>query len=428
MHDIPASDSFQSPLKKGFLQKLVGRGWLYSGSWKSRYCVLDGSKFYFYEKEQSKGNEKSCGVINLDYYDLCEENNSKDKKNPHVFIIGTSVRGFFDNRQQFAAETSDDMQSWIQSIQAAISEARISRTKPGRKRHLDGKSPDLSNSSQESGGASTTCLVNIAKDRAKGPQGRRLPQRKSMMPTSRSDEINDMRQRSISCSSPMSADNVDEADEKESSSPRLQSPSETKWLSLSMEEMERGSDDAFETQRSSSAFDIPQQKETPHEESTTPFKPVHKRLGNLMGKHAALTKELEMKLKAGRTPGGRRLHSESEDEEPRNEEEAAKNLEHLTSKVNSTKNTLNVLEEKVSVLSKKIEATNENSEKASTQVGDILLQVTVTLQEAERINEECKRALAEVNKAKAEYQMLSEKCKETLANLNIERESQNHVA
>ncbi|XP_035224079.1 src kinase-associated phosphoprotein 2-like [Stegodyphus dumicola] len=150
MQDIPASNSFINPHKTGLLQKLVGRGWLYSGTWKPRYCVLDGSKFYFYENEQSKGNEKTCGVINLDYYDLCEENNVKDKKNPHVFIIGTSVRGFFDNRHQFSAGSADEMQSWIRSIQAAITEARQSRRKAGRKqqRHLEGKSPDLSSSSQ----------------------------------------------------------------------------------------------------------------------------------------------------------------------------------------------------------------------------------------------------------------------------------------
>lgn len=47
--------------------------------------------------QQSKGTEKSCGVLNLDYFDVCEESNSaKDKKNPHVFVVGTSVKGFFD--------------------------------------------------------------------------------------------------------------------------------------------------------------------------------------------------------------------------------------------------------------------------------------------------------------------------------------------
>ncbi|GFQ79907.1 PH domain-containing protein [Trichonephila clavata] len=49
--EIPSSDSFINPLRKGHLQKLTGRGWLYSGSWKKRYCVLEGSKFYFYENE-----------------------------------------------------------------------------------------------------------------------------------------------------------------------------------------------------------------------------------------------------------------------------------------------------------------------------------------------------------------------------------------
>ncbi|XP_015918069.1 pleckstrin homology domain-containing family O member 1 [Parasteatoda tepidariorum] len=422
MHDIPASDSFACPLRKGFLHKLTGRGWFYSGTWKSRYCVLDGSKFYFYEKEQSKGSEKSCGVLNLDYYDLCEENKTKDKKNPHVFVIGTSVKGLFDNRHQFSAETSDEMQSWIQSIQNAIAEARVNRTKPGRKKQ-DGKSPDLSYSSQETTeAASTTCLVNATKDRARGPQGRRLPQRKSLMPQSRSDEVSDLRQRSISLSTPQSSDRIDEEE-----SPPSQQTSENKWLSLSMEEMERESDDAFETQRSSSAFDIHKHKDSSPQlnDGESMVKKMVRR-GNLMGQHAALTKELEMKLKAGMTPGARRPPSESEDDsQSKKDGDSEKNMEQLITKVNTTKEGLRQLEDKVSLLMKTVESASENNDKAKSQAGDILLQATVTLQEAERINAECKRALTEVSEAKTEYQLLMKECERTLAKLKSDSESQN---
>ncbi|GBM22245.1 hypothetical protein AVEN_273431-1 [Araneus ventricosus] len=404
--EIPSSDSFANPVKKGHLLKLTGRGWLYSGSWKKRYCVLEGSKFYFYENEQSKGNEKTCGVVNLDYYDVCEENSPKDKKNPYVFIIGTSVRGFFDNRHQFAAESADDMQSWIRAIQTAIAEARVSRRKPSRKRHLEGKSPDLSTSSQESEGTSTACLVNATKDRARGPQGRRLPQRKSMMPASRSVEEADIRQRSISLS-----------DAQRSNAAGDSSPSskDGKWLSLSMEEVDRDKESGSDNQRSSSAFDLPQ-----HKEEITPQKP-YKRAGNLLGQHAALTKELEMRLKSGRTPAHVRAPSESEEEEPAEDRMGAK-MEQLATKVTSANESLCNLEEKVGLLTKRVEATHE---KAASQMGDVMLQVTVTLQEAERINAECKRVLADANKAKSEYQLLARECRETLAKLNSAETQQN---
>lgn len=421
MQEIPSSDSFGSPLKNGYLYKLIGKGWLYSGTWKARYCVLDGSKFYFYENEQSKGHEKSCGVINLDYYDLCEEDTVKDKKQPYVFIIGTSVRGFFDNRQQFAAESKDEMQSWIRAIQSAIAEARISRRKPGRKqRQQEGKSPDLSTSSQESEGTSTACLVNVAKDRAKGPQGRRLPQRKSMMPTTRSAEENDLRQRSTSLSTPPT-----NGIEEEPSFPKT--TSEAKWISLSMEEMDREKNAEVTSQRSSSTYDITQQASETENGDVSKSKRVGPRFGvNLLGQHAALTRELEMKLKAGMTPGARRPPSPDEDDEVyqrKKEAKEDKKMEFLRTKVDLTKDTLNALEERVSELTSQVEATTEKSEQAKSQVGDVLLQVTVTLKEAERINEECKRALTEANRARSEYQLLVKECKETLAKLHGERDS-----
>ncbi|CAL1300657.1 unnamed protein product [Larinioides sclopetarius] len=377
--EIPSSDSFVNPVKKGQLLKLTGRGWLYSGSWKKRYCILEGSKFYFYENEQSKGNEKTCGVVNLDYYDLCEENNPKDKKNPYVFIIGTSVRGFFDNRHQFAAESADDMQSWIQAIQAAIAEARVSRRKPSRKRHLEGKSPDLSTSSQ-----------------------------------SRSVEEADIRQRSISLSDAQRSNAAGDGD----SSPSSKSPPDGKWLSLSMEEVDRDKESGSDNQRSSSAFDLPQ-----HKEEIAPQKP-HKRVGNLLGQHAALTKELEMRLKSGRAPAHVRAPSESEEEEPAEERMGSK-IEQLSTRVTSANESLSNLEEKVGLLTKKVEATHEKNEKAASQMGDVMLQVTVTLQEAERINAECKRVLADANKAKSEYQLLARECRETLAKLNNAETQQN---
>ncbi|XP_054720143.1 uncharacterized protein LOC129229792 isoform X2 [Uloborus diversus] len=371
--DIPASDSFSSPLKTGFLEKLIGRGWLYSGSWKKRYCVLDGSKFYFYENEHCKGYEKTCGVINLDYYDVCEENSVKDKKNPHVFLIGTSVRGFFD---------------------------------------------------EESEGASTTCLVNATKDRVKGPQGRRLPQRKSMMPTARTtEETTDMRQRSISLSSPETSEDIPEEPNE-----RLQtSTSENKWLSLSMEEVDRERDPT-PGQRSNSAFDLPQEHATPLENGgILKMRCGLPRMGgNLLGQHAALARELEMKLKAGRIPGPKRpLSPEGKDgEEEQHIDAETVTLEDLSSRVESTKDTLNQLEERLGHLTNRVETTNEKNEKAKSEVGDILLQVTVILKEAERINAESKRTLNEIQKSKLEHQGLAQTCKECKAAIAKSKEEQ----
>ncbi|KAG8197763.1 hypothetical protein JTE90_006806 [Oedothorax gibbosus] len=378
--DIPASDSFASPLKTGFLLKLTGRGWLYSGTWKKRYCVLDGSKFYFYEKEQSKGSEKTSGVLNLDYFDVCEESPS-DKKNPHVFVVGTSVKGFFDNRHQFSAETADDLQSWIRTIQNAITDARDSRRKPaGRKqRHLEEKSPDLSHSSQE-GATSPTCLENVTKDRVRGPQGRRLPQRKSMMPASRKEVIDEeIRQRSISVSSPQRSDTTPP-----------QSPGgvdTSKWLSLSMEEVDREREEEGELERSSSVFDLPQKPEPK----------VAPKRGGLMGQHAALTKELEMRLKAGRRPPSQSEDTTVEDEPKESED---RRLDALSSRVDETR-----------------------------QTNSLRRPRWKPQQEAERINDECKRALADANRAKEVYQMLAKECRDTLDQLSKDPQSQhNHGA
>ncbi|GIY04502.1 PH domain-containing protein [Caerostris darwini] len=228
------------------------------------------------------------------------------------------------------------------------------------------------------------------------------------MPASRSVEEADIRQRSISLSDaqrPNAAEN--------DSSPSSKSPTDGKWLSMSMEEVDREKEGS-DNQRSSSAFDLPQQKE-----EIAPQKP-HKKVGNLMGQHAALTKELEMRLKVGRTPVHRRPPSESEEEEVQGTGGGGK-LDQLASKVSSTSESLAALEERVGALTRRVDAGRERSEK---QVGDILLQVTVTQQEAERINAECKRALVDANKAKAEYQLLVKECKEMLAKLNSDSDSQ----
>lgn len=61
------------------------------------------------------------------------------------------------------------------------------------------------------------------------------------------------------------------------------------------------------SQRSNSTFDIAQQGSEAENGEVTKSKRMGPRLGvNLFGHQAALTRELEMKLKAGLTPGARR--------------------------------------------------------------------------------------------------------------------------
>lgn len=217
--EIPAASSFSKARKSGTLRKLTRRGWLYPGSWKSRYCVLDGTKLYFYENEQSRGTERTSGVLNLDYFDVCDEGKQKDKRVSNVFVISTSVRGIFDlqTRHFFAADTLPEMNDWIQRIRLAITDARNNRSRAGRAKGNSNQQlnagSDKSGSLRGSGtrkssaedrltksaspepqvGSDTSSpdnrLYTPTKNRPKGPQGRRLPQRKSMLPPSKDADV-----------------------------------------------------------------------------------------------------------------------------------------------------------------------------------------------------------------------------------------------
>lgn len=211
----PAS-YFTKPRKSGQLRKLTRRGWLYRGPWKSRYCLLDGTKLYFYENEQSKGTERTSGVLNLDYFDLCEEGKQKDKRASNVFVVSTSVRGIFDRqtRHFFSADTLPEMNEWIHHIRVAIADARNNRSRAGRSKggtleslkrmpsqdsHVasaaPSDTPEKTQAKEETQGPHGTSsiqqdsrLYTPTKNRAKGPTGRRLPQRKSMVSPSKMDQ------------------------------------------------------------------------------------------------------------------------------------------------------------------------------------------------------------------------------------------------
>lgn len=64
-----------SILHSGRIQQLSGKGLLQSGSWKKRYCVLDGQRLFFYQQDSSSdpSKEKTGHYIDLRCYDICEE-------------------------------------------------------------------------------------------------------------------------------------------------------------------------------------------------------------------------------------------------------------------------------------------------------------------------------------------------------------------
>ncbi|XP_022245688.1 uncharacterized protein LOC106462660 isoform X2 [Limulus polyphemus] len=140
--EIPAPSSFVQPRKTGYLRKYIQRTWFLPGSWKRRFCILNGNKMYTYENEGCKGTEKSSGVINLDYYDLCLEGGTKESKRAsNVFIITSSVLGCFE----------------VTTI-----------------RHTSDGSLELPSGER---------LYTPTKHRDRGPRGRRLPQRKTVITT-----------------------------------------------------------------------------------------------------------------------------------------------------------------------------------------------------------------------------------------------------
>ncbi|XP_013778058.1 src kinase-associated phosphoprotein 2-A-like isoform X1 [Limulus polyphemus] len=200
--EIPAPSSFVQPRKTGYLRKYIQRTWFLPGSWKRRFCILNGNKMYTYENEGCKGTEKSSGVINLDYYDLCLEGGTKESKRAsNVFIITSSVLGCFEKQHLFSAESLPEMTEWLKTINEAIADERHDQSKASHKKvkgkqkkeYLRPRSADNSPIFQvttirhTSDGSlelpSGERLYTPTKHRDRGPRGRRLPQRKTVITT-----------------------------------------------------------------------------------------------------------------------------------------------------------------------------------------------------------------------------------------------------
>lgn len=156
--------------------------------------MLNGSKLYVYDSEDSKGAE--ANVVCLEDFDLCEEQDYR--KIPNVFVISTASRGFFEASRVFSADTLPEMCDWIAAIRARLSTVERQpslKKRPSSKRRSSatskshGKHGFLDGDGAKSKSAPLEALDlprkerlnSVTKSRARGPSGRRLPQRKSQV-------------------------------------------------------------------------------------------------------------------------------------------------------------------------------------------------------------------------------------------------------
>ncbi|XP_066273767.1 uncharacterized protein [Branchiostoma lanceolatum] len=121
---IPGAKAHEGPEKCGPLTKQCGKGLL--ASWKRRYCVLKRPFFFYYEKEDSDGSEKSAGGFDLGDYDRCEEGTKKDcRKSPNsIVVVPSSTAGNDVLKMLFFADSKEERDAWIKAINSAIEKAK----------------------------------------------------------------------------------------------------------------------------------------------------------------------------------------------------------------------------------------------------------------------------------------------------------------
>eukprot|EP00058_Branchiostoma_floridae_P024313 XP_002609803.1 hypothetical protein BRAFLDRAFT_78634 [Branchiostoma floridae] len=161
---IPGAKAHEGPEKCGWLTKQCGKGLL--ASWKRRYCVLKRPFFFYYEKEDSDGSEKSAGGFDLGDYDRCEEGTKKDcRKSPNsIVVVPSSTAGNDVLKMLFFADSKEERDAWIKAINSAIEKA---------------KHPIVIDSEYEDDGTPTRPLEHVTKERPK-PRGRRPPTRQAL--------------------------------------------------------------------------------------------------------------------------------------------------------------------------------------------------------------------------------------------------------
>ncbi|XP_051927070.1 pleckstrin homology domain-containing family O member 1-A [Hippocampus zosterae] len=151
------------PDKLGWLRKFCGRG-IFRELWRSRYVVLRGEHLFISEKEV-RDERKSQEVVDLADYERSEElrkAKSRSKKNHSRFtLIRCRRRGNTVPNLLFLAVSPEEKESWITALNVAIAKAK--------NRVLDQVTME------------EDVLVHPTRDRAKIPQGRRLPTRGHLM-------------------------------------------------------------------------------------------------------------------------------------------------------------------------------------------------------------------------------------------------------
>ncbi|XP_061617141.1 pleckstrin homology domain-containing family O member 1-A isoform X2 [Phyllopteryx taeniolatus] len=159
----PAHLGPPQPDKFGWLRKFCGRG-IFRELWRSRYVVLRGEHLFISDKEV-RDERKAQEVLDLADYERSEElrkAKSRSKKNHSRFTLircrrpGNAVPNLL-----FLAVSPEEKESWISALNAAIVKAK--------NRVLDQVIME------------GDVLVHPTRDRAKIPQGRRLPTRGHLM-------------------------------------------------------------------------------------------------------------------------------------------------------------------------------------------------------------------------------------------------------
>ncbi|KAM9409983.1 pleckstrin homology domain-containing family O member 1-A-like [Pholidichthys leucotaenia] len=150
--------------KSGWIRKFCGRG-IFRELWRNRFVILRGDHLYISDKEV-KDERRAQEVFDLADYERSEElrkAKSRSKKNHSRFTLlrcrqpGNTVPNLI-----FLAVSPEEKESWVNALNMAIIKAK--------NRVLDEVTIE-----------EDSALAHPTRDRAKIPQGRRLPTRGHLM-------------------------------------------------------------------------------------------------------------------------------------------------------------------------------------------------------------------------------------------------------
>ncbi|XP_047460175.1 pleckstrin homology domain-containing family O member 1-A isoform X2 [Mugil cephalus] len=157
VQDLDPGPVVQVPEKSGWVRKFCGRG-IFWEVWRRRYLVLRGDQLFISDREV-RDERKAQDVLDLVDYEGSEElkkMKSRSKKSQSRFTLltpGGSVPSLV-----FLAVSPEEKESWVHILNVAIVRAK--------NRVLDQVSIE-----------EDAALLHLTRDRARIPQGRRLPTR-----------------------------------------------------------------------------------------------------------------------------------------------------------------------------------------------------------------------------------------------------------